>query len=179
MQNIRNSVIRIDNTLSIFIKMKQLKYLVIKTKAQYNEYCNKVEELKDSSPKIKEAKEEIELLEVLIEKYDAEHNTFSDADPIELLKYLMREHKMKSVALAQLLGVSEGLVSDMLHCKKGISKETIRFLSQHFKLSQDAFNRPYKLKSEYNSHLRNAGVMNTPKELSSARQSRRKGVAAK
>jgi len=34
---------------------------------------------------------------LLIEKYDEEHNTFCDADPTELLKYLMNEHKMKAV----------------------------------------------------------------------------------
>lgn len=41
------------------------------------------------------------------------------ADPIELLKYLMNEHKMKAVDLAKLFRVGEGLVSDMLHYKKG------------------------------------------------------------
>ncbi|WP_264900388.1 hypothetical protein [Sediminibacterium sp. TEGAF015] len=30
--------------------------------------------------------------------------------------------------------------------KKGLSKETIRILSQNFKISQDALNKPYALK---------------------------------
>ena len=70
----------------------------------------------------------------------------------------MKEHKMKAVHLAALLGVSEGLVSDMLKYKKGLSKETIRILSERFKLNQQAFNRPYILKTPMNSHLRNASV---------------------
>lgn len=126
--------------------MQPLPYKVIKTKAQYNKYCDALEALTDGGRKSKAVQDEIELLTLLIEKYDEEHSTFNDADPVELLKYLMNEHKMKAVDLAKLLGVSEGLVSDMLHYKKGLSKETIRILSERFKLNQDAFNRPYQLK---------------------------------
>jgi HTH-type transcriptional regulator / antitoxin HigA len=80
----------------------------------------------------------------------------------------MYEHKMKAVDLAKLLRVSKGLVSDMLHYKKGLSKETIRILSERFKLNQDAFNRPYKLKLAENARLKNASVMNTKKKLTPA-----------
>lgn len=145
--------------------METLTYKVIKTKAQYNKYCNALEALTNGGQKSRAIQDEIELLTLLIEKYDEEHSTFSDADPIELLKYLMNEHKMKAVDLAKLLRVSEGLVSDMLHYKKGLSKETIRILSQKFKLNQDAFNRPYKLKVAENSNFKNASVMNTRKKL--------------
>jgi HTH-type transcriptional regulator/antitoxin HigA len=106
-----------------------------------------LETLVESNKKTKAIQDEIELLYLLIEKYDAEHNSFGNADPIELLKYLMSDHQMKAVDLAALLNVSEGLVSDMLNYKKGLSKDTIRILSQKFKMSQEAFNRPYKLKS--------------------------------
>jgi HTH-type transcriptional regulator/antitoxin HigA len=145
--------------------METLKYKIIKTDSQYFKYCDVLEELVDSGKKSKIVIDEIEMLTFLIEKYDAEHNTFDDADPIELLKSLMKDHKMKSFQLASLLNVSEGLVSDMLSYKKGLSKETIRILANHFKLNQEAFNRPYKLVSPLNSHLRNASVMNTSKQL--------------
>ncbi len=127
--------------------MPPLLYTVIKSVAQYNKYCATLESLIDSNKKTKAIQDEIELLYLLIEKYDAEHKSFGDADPIELLKYLMSDHQMKAIDLAELLNVSEGLVSDMLHYKKGLSKDTIRILSQKFKVSQEAFNRPYKLKS--------------------------------
>jgi len=127
--------------------MPHLPYTIIKSDTQYKRYCSILETLVDSNKKNKAIQDEIELLYLLIEKYDAEHNSFGDADPIELLKYLMSDHQMKSVDLAALLNVSEGLVSDMLKYKKGLSKETIRILSQKFKISQEAFNRPYKLKS--------------------------------
>lgn len=148
--------------------MEALQYKVIKTDAQYNKYCDRLEALVESGKKTKAIQDEIELLTVLIEKYDAENNSFDDADPIELLKELMKEHKFKAVDLAKLLHVSEGLVSDMLHYKKGLSKETIRILAERFKLSQEAFNRPYKLNVPENVHYKNASVMNTKKQLSTA-----------
>ncbi|MEJ7821614.1 MAG: transcriptional regulator [Chitinophagaceae bacterium] len=136
--------------------METLQYKIIKTDAQYNKYCNALEALVDSGKKTKAVQDEIELVTLLIEKYDAEHNTFDDADPIELLKSLMKDHKMKAVDLAELLHVSEGLVSDILHYKKGLSKDTIRILSEKFKLNQEAFNRPYELYLPVSANFKNA-----------------------
>jgi len=121
-----------------------LKYKVIKNKTQYNEYCNTLEELLSSNSKNKAIKDEIELLTALIEKWDKEQNTFSDKDPIELLQILMEKNKLKSKDLIEILGVSKGLISDILNYKKSLSKEIIRTLAVHFKISQEAFNRPYK-----------------------------------
>jgi len=135
--------------------MPFLTYKVIKTDTQYSRYCNKLEQLLQMNKKTKAIQDEIELLKLLIETYDEKHNTFRNADPIELLKYLMKAHKMKAVHLASLLNVSEGLVSDMLHYKKGLSKETIRILSDRFKLNQIAFNRPYTLVVPTKSKMKN------------------------
>ena len=145
--------------------METLQYKIIKTDAQYNRYCDILETLVDSGKKSKAVQDEIELLTLLIEKYDEEHNTFDYADPIELLKSLMKDHKMKAVDLAKLLNVSEGLVSDMLNYKKGLSKDTIRILSERFKLNQDAFNRPYELHISLSPKIKNARLMNTKKHL--------------
>lgn len=146
-----------------------MKYSLIKTKEQYFEYCNILEELdfKDPEPKNKETEEEIELLTLLIEHYDEEHSIFgkTEIDPIRLLKSFMLDHKLKAKDLAEYLQVSKGLVSDILNYKKGLSKEIIRKLSERFKVRQEAFNQPYKLVSPLNSHLRNASVMNTKKEM--------------
>ncbi len=145
------------------IIMETLKYKVIKSEKQYKEYCQILDELANGDDNL--ASDEIELLTILIEKWDDEHNTFEELDPIELLHSLMKEYKMKSKDLVSILGVSKGLVSDILKYKKGLSKEIIRKLAQYYSLSQEAFNRPYKLKVSVNSHLRNASVMNTSKKL--------------
>ena len=148
--------------------METLKYKVIGSKEQYNKYCKKLEELLDNGSKAKTIQDEIDLLTVLIEKWDDDHSTLKEVDPIRLLHSLMEDHKIKAKDLVILLGLSKGYVSDILHYKKGLSKEVIRKLAEHFKVSQEAFNRPYKLKSPANIHLRNASVMNTTKELETA-----------
>ena len=125
--------------------MATLKYTVIKNKTQYNQYCKKLEQLLDSRSRSKSVHDEVDLLTVLIEKWDDDHNTFNELDPIQLLRSFMSDHGMKAKDLVELLQVSKGYVSDILHYKKGLSKEVIRKLSERFKMSQEAFNRPYKL----------------------------------
>lgn len=128
-----------------------LKYKIIKSRSQYKEYANTLEELVMTGLKNKETKEEIELLTLLIEKWDEEHNTLNDVDPITLLHSLMKERDLKAKDLVEILGVSKGLVSDVLNYKKGLSKDIIRSLAEYFKVSQEAFNRPYTLKTELRS----------------------------
>lgn len=143
--------------------MELLKYTVIKSRRQYDEYCNILEDLIVAGNK--NVQDEIELLNLLIEKWDIEHNSFADLDPVELIKALMNENKLKPKDLVKILDLSKGTVSKILNYHKGLSKETIRKLSQYFKVSQETFNRPYKLINELNRHFRNASLMNTKKNM--------------
>jgi len=68
----------------------------------------------------------------------------------------MAKHQLKNKDWVGILGVSKGLVSDILNYKKGLSKEIIRTLAKHFSLSQEAFNRPYQLKIYTNRPIHNA-----------------------
>jgi len=147
--------------------METLKFTIIKSKEQYDSYCNILEELviQENS----KAQDEIDLLSLLIEKWDNEHSTLKDSDPIEILKSLMAEKDLKSKDLVELLGLSKGTISKILNYNKGLSKDTIRKLSDHFKVSQETFNRPYRLINEVNKHFRNASLMNTKKNFIDAR----------
>jgi len=145
--------------------LKTLKYSIIKSELQYNEYCDVLVKLTDDARNSKDIVDEFELLTLLIEKWDAEHSALIEANPIELLNSLMHDNRLKAKDLVEILGVSKGLVSDILNYKKGLSKDIIRTLSAYFKVSQEAFNRPYKLKNPVNSRLRDASVMNTPKGI--------------
>jgi HTH-type transcriptional regulator/antitoxin HigA len=148
--------------------MESLLYKVIKSLKQYKEYCNILEDLVTTKKKTQACQDTVDLLTLLIEKWDEEHNTFSDADPVELLNYLMKGNKLKAVDLADELEVSKSLVSDIIHYRRGLSREVIRKLASRFKVSQELFNRPYKLISPVNSHLKDASVMNTRKKLPKA-----------
>jgi len=125
--------------------MDVLLYRVIKSKKQYREYCKKLKTLVSEKSKTTQQKDEIELLMLLIEKWDENHNTFQDADPVQVLKYLMDVNNLKSVDMAAVLGVSKSLFSDIINYRRGLSKEVIRKLAERFKVSQSLFNRPYEL----------------------------------
>lgn len=120
--------------------VQSLKYTLIRNKNQYTQYCDALESLLVLKRKSKLISDEIDLLTLLIEKYDEAHHPFLRLSPEAILKSLLIEHNMKSVELANLLGVSEGLVSDMLSGKKAISKKSMFKISQHFKVNQDLLN---------------------------------------
>ncbi|MCW3463017.1 helix-turn-helix domain-containing protein [Chitinophaga nivalis] len=145
--------------------MGTLKYKVITSKSQYKAYCDALEQLVFAGAKDRNTKDEIALLTLLIEKWDDEHILTTASDPVQLLHAFMRDHDLKAKDLVTILSISKGYVSDILHYKKGLSKEVIRKLADYFKVSQEAFNRPYKLKGPDNSHLKNAAAMYAKKRM--------------
>ena len=147
--------------------METLKYTLIKSKEQYDNYCNLLEELVIQYNN--KTQDEIDLLTLLIEKWDYEHNTLNDSGPIEILKSLMAEQDLKPKDLIDILGLTKGTISKILNYNKGLSKDTIRKLSDYFKVSQETFNRPYRLINEVNKHFHYASLMNTKKDIIEAR----------
>jgi len=122
--------------------MQVLKYTVIKDKEQYDLYCQNLEELLEKD-KGSLYQDEVDLLTLLIEDFDEKHSLLNDSDPVQLLLSLMRERNYKAKDLVDLLGVSKGYVSDILHYRKGMSKNVIRQLATFFGVNQGAFNRVY------------------------------------
>ena len=117
-----------------------MKYSVIKSKRQYLDYCNALEQLGEIKRPSKMVRDEMELIQLLIDAYDAAQWKIKKIPAHVLLKSLMNEHKMSGVTVANLLNVSPSLVSDMLHGKKAFSKNSIRTLAAYFKVSQETFN---------------------------------------
>jgi HTH-type transcriptional regulator/antitoxin HigA len=77
----------------------------------------------------------------------------------------MNSHNIKAKDLVTLLGISKSYVSEILNYKKGFSKSVIRSLSSYFKVSQEAFNRSYALKSTEINVLSNSNSLRSKKEL--------------
>ncbi len=145
--------------------MEVLKYKVISSKTQYKEYCNLLENLVFATSKSKNLNDEIALLTLLIEKWDAEHNSFKELDPVKLLQSFMESHQLKAKDLVELLAISKSHVSEILNYRKGFSKVVIRKLASYFKVSQEAFNRPYVLKSIEMNGLNNSHLSKSKKEF--------------
>ena len=144
-------------------------YKIIRTKKQYFQYCNILEKLVKSNKK--KDLDEIELLTLLIKKWDEENLPKIDSDPIQLIKALMSENQLKAIDLANILEVNKSTVSRILSYQKGLSKKSIRILSEYFAIAQEALNQPYKLKNEINRKFKNASLMNTVKKMAQAKHS--------
>ena len=119
-------------------------YTIIKNADQYKEYCIQLEDLLTGEI-TEQVPDEIDLLTLLIEKYDEDQNSVQVSNPITLLRSFMVDHQMKAQDLTSILGISKGYVSDILSYKKGLSKDVIRKLAEYFKVRQEAFNSPYNL----------------------------------
>ena len=80
----------------------------------------------------------LELLAVLIETYEDEHYPIPELSPIEVLKFLMEERKLKQSDLFHVFG-SSGITSEVVNGKRSISKEQAKKLAKHFKVSVELF----------------------------------------
>ena len=122
----------------------EIKYKVIKSLPQYNEYCDRHEKLMlDSEEK---HQDEIELLELLIEEYDErESEAKGTLNPVELLTKLMEENEIGQSELAKSINVSRQLLNDVLKYRRSISKAMAVKLSAYFAMNLEAFGRVYEL----------------------------------
>ena len=139
--------------------MEVLKYKVISSNTQYKEYSKVLENLIFTELKSKNLNDEIALLTLLIEKWDNDHNSFNGLDPVQLLHSFMESHQLKAKDLVDMLGVSKSYISEILNYRKGFSKVVIRKLAIHFKVSQEAFNRPYVLKTLERDNSKNLSFL--------------------
>ena len=147
--------------------MKEGAYTIIRSEEQYKRYCHLHEEIACSGREGQDIDDELELLHMLISRYDEEYVHFpkTEYDPIEKLKHLLDINGMDMADLAKILGVDDAHTADIMEYKRGLSAENILIISNRFKMQTEAFNKPYKLKSEYNKYLEEASVMNTVKDL--------------
>jgi HTH-type transcriptional regulator / antitoxin HigA len=134
--------------------MKELLYKVVKNDLQYRFYCRRLEGLINQPYRNQFQNDQIDLLTVLVERYESEYVVKQDLDPIQLLRSLMKANYIRPVDLVRILNCSKGLVSDILNYKRGLSKESIRILSAHFKLRQEALNRPYALQEKKKKRIK-------------------------
>ncbi len=141
----------------IFIKADMKNITVIKSTEQYNTYCDRLEKLTARRQLSKQSEDEIELLTVLIEKYDEEHARPFNQDPVQSLLHLMEMHELSASKLAELTDIHKTVLSKILNYKKSISKENIRKLATHFKVNQELFNMPYPVDETRVNQTKNSG----------------------
>jgi len=112
-----------------------MKYTVIKSREQYAEYCRALEQL--LTKKLDE--DEIELLTLIIESWDREHNFIEHTDGVMVLRYLMQEHGLRAVEIADIVSVGRTQITEILNNKRIIPVGLARRLAEHFKVFKNAF----------------------------------------
>jgi HTH-type transcriptional regulator/antitoxin HigA len=99
---------------------------VIKTEKEYLAALSRLEEIFDSKKDSKTA-DELELLALLIEKYEDEISPIDLPDPIEAIKFRMDQLGYKQKDLAQAIGL-KSRVSEVLNKKRKLTIDMIRKL---------------------------------------------------
>lgn len=82
--------------------------------------------------------EAIELLTLLIERYEAENFKVPQASPAQVLRFLLDSHSLRQRDIAKDLG-SESVVSEVLSGKRRLNATHIEALSRRFKVSPAVF----------------------------------------
>jgi HTH-type transcriptional regulator / antitoxin HigA len=106
---------------------KYLKYLKpIRTRGEYRAALSVLERLFDAKPDTVEGRF-VEILAVLIEKYEESHFPIEAPTPIEAIKFRMEQLGWSNKELAVLLG-GRNRVSEILSKKRDLSLNMIRVL---------------------------------------------------
>jgi HTH-type transcriptional regulator/antitoxin HigA len=113
-----------------------LVYKRIKTEDQYNDYVNRMEELDGLIVENHnmELEEEIDLLQLLVEDYEEKYIVTKVSSPSEMLKLLLKEHKLTANDLAKEFEISKSVISEVLSNKRAISKSFAKQIANKFKV---------------------------------------------
>jgi len=123
------------------LKFKIMEIKIIKTEEQYEATLNRVEEIFDST-KTSETADELELLTVLIEKYENEYHPISLPDPIEAIKFRMEQMGYQQKDLAKVIGL-KSRTSEILNRKRKLTIDVIRKLHNRLGIPTDVLIKEY------------------------------------
>lgn len=118
-----------------------MKIRPIKTEKDYNQALERLEEIFDSTRGSKNG-DELEILGILIEKYEKENFQIQFPDPIEAIKFRMEQMDYSQKDLAKVLGL-ESRASEILNKKSKLSLEMIRNLHKNMKIPTEVLIQPY------------------------------------
>ncbi len=88
--------------------------------------------------------DELEILSILIDKYEEEHFPIGMPDPIEAIKFRMEQMGMKQKELAEVVGL-KSRVSEILNKKRKLTLEMIRKISFQLHIPTDVLLQEYSL----------------------------------
>lgn len=118
-----------------------MKLKLIKTKKDYQAALNRLEQIFDAKNGTKEG-DELEVLSLLIEKYEDENFPIEFPDPIEAIKFRMEQMGYNQSDLASVIGL-KSRVSEILNKKRKLTLEMIRNLHDSLNIPTNVLVQQY------------------------------------
>ena len=123
------------------IKFETMTIKPIKTKKDYQAAMNRLDAIFDSKPGTP-AGDELEILTMLIEKYEDEHVQIDYPDPIEAIKFRMEQMGYTQNDLAKVVGL-KSRASELLNKKRKLTLDMIRKLHISLSIPTDVLIQEY------------------------------------
>ena len=113
----------------------------IKTEQDYHQALERLEKIFDASPGTKEG-DELEILGILLEKYENENFPIELPDPIEAIKFRMEQLNFSQNDLAEVIGL-KSRASEILSKKRKLSLAMIRELNKQLHIPSEVLIHAY------------------------------------
>lgn len=114
----------------------------IKTEKDYRESLTRLEVIFDAKKGTPEG-DELEILSILIDKYENERFPIGFPDPIEAIKFRMEQIGYNQTDLARVVGL-KSRASEILNKKRKLTLEMIRQLHYRLKIPTEVLIQAYK-----------------------------------
>jgi len=129
------------------IKLTQIKFKImnikpIKTEQDYDLALERLEMIFDAEPNTEEG-DELEILSILIEKYEEEHFPIEFPDPIEAIQFRIEQLGYSQNDLAKIIGL-KSRASEILNKKRKLSLSMIRKLTEKLNIPSEVLIQPYE-----------------------------------
>ena len=121
-------MVHIQSVIILMETISDMGYRIIKEEEEYNRILARIEEIMDAEPGTPEG-DELELLSLLVEKYEEEHFPLPDPDPVDVIQYYMEQRGLKAKDLVGILG-DKTTVSKILNRERKLNLRMVRNLHQ-------------------------------------------------
>ena len=105
---------------------------IIKTYKAYTDALARIEPLMDAEPNTPEC-DELELVGLLVEKYEKEKYPLPEADPVDVIQYYMEQRGLKAKDLVGIIG-DKAIVSKIMNRERKLNLKMVRNLHQKVKI---------------------------------------------
>ena len=113
-----------------------MKLKPIRSDRELNRALKRIDELWGAKPGTPKG-DELDVLMLLVEKYEEEHFPIPGSDPVEAIKFLMQQNGLSRKDLEPYIGAS-GRVSEVLNRKRNLTLPMIKRLHKGLKIPYES-----------------------------------------